>query len=155
MKNLIFAISLIFSINLCAQNEIMNKNVFVRVYDLQGKKICKGEIFSTTEATLIINREGKSKEIPLASIGYIKTKHSAGNNFLVGSIIGASSFAIIGFATDDGTFLTTGQVVGGSAFIGAVLGGLIGGVTAPSKKSKTYEINGNKVKWKAFTEKKI
>jgi hypothetical protein len=39
MKSLIFVITLILSINVYVQNELENTNIFVRVYDLQGKKI--------------------------------------------------------------------------------------------------------------------
>ena len=79
MKNLIFAITLILSINVCAQNEFENTNIFVRVYDLEGEKI------------------GKSR----------------------------------------------GEGAAGAA---------IGGITILFKNSKSYEINGDMEKWKAFKE---
>ena len=41
MKNLFFAIALILSINISAQKGTEKTNVFVRVYDLQGKKLAK------------------------------------------------------------------------------------------------------------------
>jgi len=155
MKNLIFAISMILSINVCAQNGFENANVFVRAYDLQGKKISKGKILSISETSLQLNRNGESMEIPLSSLGSIKTKHSAGNNILVGAATGATTMALLGVATaDPDAFL--GYTAGGGAVLGGILGAplgaVIGGITILFKNSKSYEINGDKIKWKEFKE---
>ena len=99
MKNLIFAITLILSINVCAQNEFENTNIFVRVYDLDGKKIGKGKILSILETSLQLYRKGESVKVMVNGIGSIKTKHSAGINVLVGAAIGATTMAILGAAT--------------------------------------------------------
>jgi len=149
MKNLIFAITLIMSLNIWAQNRFENTNVFVRVYDLQGKKISKGKILSISETSLQV----ESVEIPVNSIGSIKTKRSAGHNVLEGAVIGASTMGILGAATaNQDSFFTAGD----SAVIGAVFGGTagaaIGGITILFKNSKSYEINGDFEKWKAFEE---
>ena len=155
MKNLIFAITLILGINVCAQNGFENTNLFVRVYDLQGNKIGKGKILSISETSLQLNRKGESVEIPVSSIGSIKTKRSAGNNVLIGAVIGATSMAILGTATadpDDGWGWTAAEGAAGGALGGALGGAAIGGITILFKNSKSYEINGDKAKWKAFKE---
>ncbi|HSI69816.1 MAG TPA: hypothetical protein VK941_06275, partial [Gillisia sp.] len=71
---------------------------FIRVYDLHGKKISKGRIQSITNTTLYL--KGK-QEIPVDSIGMIKTKHSAGNDLLIGSVTGALIFSLFGMATSN------------------------------------------------------
>lgn len=156
MKNLIFAITLILGINVCAQNGFENTNLFVRVYDLQGNKIGKGKILSISETSLQLNRKGESVKIPVSSIGSIKTKRSAGNNVLIGAVTGATTMAILGAATAEpdawifGYTAAEGATAG--ALGGALVGAAIGGITILFKNSKSYEINGDKAKWKAFKE---
>jgi len=156
MKNLIFVITLIFSVNVYAQNRFENTNVFVRVYDSLGKKISKGKILSISDTSLQLNRKGESLEILVSSIAAIKTKRSAGNNVLVGATIGATSMAILGAATADPDAWILGYTAGEGAGAGALLGGTagaaIGGITILFKNSKSYEINGDMEKWKAFKE---
>ena len=156
MKNLIFAITLILSINVYAQNEFENTNIFVRVYDLDGKKIGKGKILSISETSLQLYRKGESVKVKVNGIGSIKTKHSAGNNVLVGAATGATTMAILGAATAEPDAWILGYTAGEGAAIGAFLGGTvgaaIGGITILFKNSKSYEINGDIEKWKAFKE---
>ena len=156
MKILIFAITLILSINVCAQNGFENTYVFVRVYDLQGKKIGKGKIFSISETSLQLNRKGESVKIPVSSIGFIKTKHSEGNNVLVGAVIGATTMGIFGAITAEPDAIILGYSASEGAAAGAIGGGIagaaIGGITILFKNSKSYIINGDKGKWKAFKE---
>jgi len=155
MKNLIFAITLLLSINICAQNELENRNVFVRVYDFQGKKIGKGNIFSISDSYLQLNWKRASVKIPVSSIGSIKTKRSAGNNIILGATVGATSLAIVGAASasSDGFlgYTATEGAVGG-AVLGGTAGAIIGGITIVFKKTTSYEINGDKLKLKAFKE---
>jgi hypothetical protein len=156
MKNLIFAITLILSINVCAQNEFENTNIFVRVYDLEGKKIGKGKILSISETSLQLYRKGESVKVMINGIGSIKTKHSAGNNVLIGAATGATTMAILGAATAEPDAGILGYTAGEGAAAGALLGGIagaaIGGITILFKNSKTYEINGDIAKWKVFIE---
>ena len=156
MKILIFAITLILSINVCAQNGFENTNVFVRVYNLQGKKIGKGKILSISETSLQLNRKGESGKIPVSNIGFIKTKRSEGSNVLVGAAIGATTIGIFGAVAAEPDVIILPITAGEGAAIGVVLGGIagaaIGGITILFKNSKSYEINGDKAKWKAFKE---
>ena len=156
MKNLIFAITLLLSFNIYAQEKFDKANIFVRVYNLQGKKIGKGKILSISETSLQLNRNRKSVKIPVRSIGSIKTKHSAGNNVLVGAATGATTMAILGTATaDPGAGIlayTAGEGAAAGALLGGTAGAAIGGITILFKNSKSYEINGDMEKWKAFKE---
>jgi len=152
MKNLIFAITLILGINVCAQNGFENTNLFVRVYDLQGNKIGKGNILSISESSLQLNRKRESVKIPVSSIGSIKTKHSAGNNVLIGAVTGAATMAFLGAVTGDGYFYTAAEGGAGGALVGGTVGAAIGGITILFKNSKFYEIDGDKAKLKAFKE---
>ncbi len=125
MKTIIFAITLILSMNVYAQNELENTYVFVRVYDLHGKRIAKGNIFSISETSLQLHTKGEPIEIPVSSIGSIKTKNSAANNFLIGAVTGAIAGAILGAATEEqGTYVLFTPVE--RAVGGAILGGPVG-----------------------------
>lgn len=157
MKNLMFAIALLFSMTVCAQTRIKkNTNVFVRVYDLQGKKIGKGNILSMSETSLQLYRKEELVTVLASNIGSIKTKHSAGNNVLIGAVIGATAMATLGAATADPDALILGYTAGEGASVGALLGGTagaaIGGITILFKNSKLYQINGDREQWMAFKE---
>ena len=152
MKNLIFAITLILGTNVCAQNIFENNNVFVRVYDLQGKKISKGNILSISDSLLLLKGKREPMKIATRSIGLIKTKHSGGNNVLKGALIGATGLAILMVATagEEGTYHDAAGGAAAGVFVGGIFGAAVGGVTSLFKNSKTYEINGDKEKWEAF-----
>ena len=156
MKHLIFAMILILSSTIYAQNQIENTNIFVRVYDFQGKKIGKGKILSISETSLQLYSKGESVNVMADGIGSIKTKHSAGNNVLMGTAVGATSMALLGAVTADPDAWLFGYTAGEGAAVGALLGGTagaaIGGITILFKNSKSYEINGEIEKWKAFKE---
>lgn len=156
MKNLFYAITLILSINVYGQDGFENAKVFVRVYDLQGKKIQKGKILSISDKSLQLLRKGESMNILVSSIGSIKTKHSAGNNFLIGAVSGASILGILGAATADPDAWVFGYSAVEGAALGVLLGGIagtiIGGITIPFKNPKSYIINGDELKWKVFKE---
>lgn len=156
MKYVIVIIALILSINVFAQNEVYN-NTFIRIYNLEGKKINKGKIKSITKNSIEIYLKGKTIKIPLNKIGKIKTKRSAGNNIVKGALIGGGSLAILGLLSGDddkgfisfsGTDKASIGLIGGGFF-----GGIIGGITAIFKKSDIYIINGNEMKLENFKEK--
>jgi outer membrane lipoprotein SlyB len=149
----VFVISLIFCANLFAQNETASHNVFVRVYDLQNKKIGKGKILAITESSIqLIRGRKKIDTIPASNIGLIKTKRSGGHNVLLGAAAGA---VIIGVSIasdtneDNAFFSVEGDILGG-AIMGGTVGVVLGGITGLSKNVVTYEINGEMAKWKAF-----
>ena len=155
MKALIFIITLTLCFNIYAQEGIEKSNVFVRVYDLQGKKINKGRIISDTDTVLYIKQRIGTVTIPIDQIGFIKTKHSSGNNILFGATIGVLHLAIIGITTADpdawlGWTAVEGATMG--AVGGGILGAAIGAITILFKNSETYIINGDVLKWRTFKQ---
>lgn len=154
MKNLIITITLILSISVCAQNKFENANIFVRVYNLEGKKISKGKIISISETSLELKWKRESAKIMVNEIGSIKTKRSAGNNVIVGAGTGATVLAFLGAATADPDAWILGYTVAEGAAAGALIGGTtgaaIGGMSILFKNSETYEINGEIERLKAF-----
>jgi hypothetical protein len=135
MKLFITALLLAIGFGCMAQ-----RNQFVRVFDLQGKKFYKGYVIGITDTSLIFKN---SIEIYATDIGMIKTKRSAGHNVGLGIPIGiAASYG-------------TGSIVGGwnglGIFLISPLTGAIGGfVSIAFKNPQTFEINGNLENWSRF-----
>ncbi|WP_298237848.1 hypothetical protein [uncultured Algibacter sp.] len=150
LNNRITIISLCFAM-LCvslmySQNKVSNNPPFVRVYNIEGKKIAKGKIVFLSDSTLGLKKSNKLKEVPVKQIGKIKTKHSGGHNVLMGSLFGASFGAILGVSTADPDALlgyTAGEGALALGALGAVGGAAIGGMTAGFKESETFIINGD------------
>ncbi|QDO92655.1 hypothetical protein FNB79_01210 [Formosa sediminum] len=133
MKQLIFILTFILTLNVCAQNTTFeDANVFVRVYDLQGKKIDKGDIVSISDHTLKLVKRGETIDIPVNDIGVIKTKYSGWTNVITGAAIGAG----VGFIAGDPEVIAIGTAAGALAGWGSTL----------FKKSKTYAVNGDSTK---------
>jgi hypothetical protein len=130
------------------------KSIFIRVFDLAGKKINKGHMVAVTDSSLSLEGKPLPVIVPLSAIGFIKTKRSAGNNLLIGSIVGASSMAILFAATaePDAEFVSYSAAEGaaGGALLGLAFGAAIGALTIPFKGSKYYPINGDRTNWKQF-----
>ena len=150
MKRLVTFLFLVsIGYQLCAQ-----KAIFVRVYDLNGKKISKGHVVATTDTSLQLEMESRDTvNLAINSIGTIKTKRSAGRNVLMGSLVGAGAFAIFGAATaDPDVFLgyTAAEGAVGGFVLGIPFGAAIGGITVLFKKSGTFVRNGDIKMWKAF-----
>lgn len=141
------------SISVHAQKEAKKNNVFIRVYSTEGRIINKGHI-SFINDSLIGLKNNRNIEINVRDIGFIKTKRSAGNNILIGAMAGGITLAVLGAASSDPndwvySFTPAeGAVIGG--VLGALGGGAIGGITALSKKVKTYIINGDLEKWQVY-----
>ena len=149
MKTLITLLLISFSCTILAQ-----KQLFVRVYDLSGKKIYKGDVYATSDSDLSLVGNKTPVNIPVSTIGTIKTKHSALNNVVIGSVTGAATIGIIGAASADPSAeilgYSAGEGAAAGALIGAGAGAAIGGLTALLKNSKKFLINGNLSNWKAF-----
>jgi hypothetical protein len=159
----------ILSSNLHAQKGVNQKKGFLRVYNLEGKKISKGKIAFINDSILGLTKAGELVEIKVTEIGRIKTKRSGGHNLLVGSLVGGGLLAIIVGAsskeetkTVNGGWLfgefeyTSGISPSSGAAIGGVIGltggAAIGGITSVFKNSKTFIINGDIKKWFIFKE---
>ncbi len=155
MKALMIASALLVFIPTTAQVNFGKPGVFVRVFDLQGKKIGKGRITLLTDnnVTLQAKRENGPTLIQMSEIGYIRTHRSGGHNLLIGAAAGAGAFAMIGVATADpdeflGYSAAEGALAG--AVIGGTAGSVIGALTILFKKSENHTIDGNADKWHAF-----
>ena len=144
MKHLTLLILTLISLNVYAQ--------FVRVYDLKGSKISKGQISLITDTALQLKNH--TDIIPFSEIGFIKTKHSFGHNSLVGGIIGAGIFGIAtAVSYSAGSFLDPGLEALGAAVFGFFSGTIIGAITNVFKKTETIEINGDLNKWEKYVQK--
>ena len=161
-------ITIIVNTTIYGQTENKIKQTFVRVYNLNGNKISKGKVVAVLDSVLQLKRNDKLINIPVTDVVYIKTKRSAGNNILVGSIIGSVSGALIGAVSSneetktDSNWLfgeyeyTTGTSPGtgaiGGAGAGIMVGALVGAGVSVFKNSQNFVINGDKEKLKLFKE---
>lgn len=150
MKKLITLLMLlVVCSNVCAQNRL-----FVRLYDLNDKKINKGFILAVNDTILRLKKDTTYVDIPVKTIGTIRTKRTVGNNILIGTLVGSTLFATIGAATadPDSWFLdytpAEGAIIG--TLIGAPAGAIVGTFSCAFKNSKKFVINGDAEKWKAF-----
>jgi hypothetical protein len=153
MRKLI-ALMVLLTINISILHA--QKKVFVRVYDMSGKKTAKGFLAGTTDSSILISRDTLPVSIPVTQIGYIKTKRSAGHTILISSLTGAVVCGIIGAASgeppvNDNTFggtlhdaltFTPGEAFVVGFILGAGAGAGIGAVIYGVGKHYTFEING-------------
>ena len=161
MKKVILLLTLLNCINMSAQETTKTETLFVRVFDLDGKKIGKGYIYSTNDSLLVLNKNKKLKKLYVKEIGKIKTKRSGGHNVLVGATSGVVAGAILGSLnppTDSsgGTFTwaggSSGEEFASGLTFGIISGTIIGGISAVFKNCKSYIIDANLKKWKVFVE---
>ena len=149
LKLLIFLFFTSLSYTACAQ-----KQIFVRVFNLSGKKIYKGNVFAVTDSSLQLTGRKGTINISESNIGFIKTKRSAGSNIFLGSVIGGFAGGIVGATTaDPDNYLlgyTAGESAAFAALFGAYFGAGIGALTTLFKHSKRYSIKGDNTKWKVF-----
>ncbi|MFN3969475.1 hypothetical protein [Flavobacterium sp.] len=150
MKKL-FLLSIVMMV--CCTMSAQNK-LFVRVFDLDGKKINKGFILAVNDTILRLEKNKVFVDIPVKTIGVIKTKRSVGNNVLIGTLTGSVIVGGLLAATaepDSWVFGYTpaeGALIG--IFVGAPAGAFVGAITAAFKNPKTFIIDGDLEKWKAF-----
>jgi hypothetical protein len=153
MKTVLFLMLILFCGNLAAQ-----KTPFLRIYDTHGKKIYKGQVYIITDSSLSLVGSKEPLDVPIKDIGYIKTKHTDGNNILTGSIAGALSGAVLGAlsatstnnSSDEILTFTPAEGAAAGAMLGVVVGAAIGGITIAFKNSETFHIDGDVIKWKQF-----
>lgn len=158
MKAVLIASAFIIFLSSAAQVEPEKSGRYVRVFDLEGKKIGKGRILAITERSLELKarKENGPTVIKLDDMGYIQTRRSGGHKILMGTAIGAGTFAVIGAASadpDDWLFgYSAGEGATGGAVLGGIAGAAIGGITALLKKSVRYYIQGDPILWQSFKE---
>jgi hypothetical protein len=147
-------LTLLFLISLSCSSYAQKKSMFVRVYDLSGKKIQQGHRLKITDSSLQLTRKRRPLNIPFQRIGFIKTKNSGNGNVFVGTVAGAAFGAIWGatngVAEDEIMPYAEGIAAFFGGSLGAACGALIGGITTLFKPSKVYLINGDPEKWKVF-----
>ena len=125
-----------------------------RKCDLEGKKINKGFILAVNDSILRLEKNKVFVDIPVKTIGVIRTKRSVGNNILIGTLTGSVIMGGLLAATaepDSWVFGYTpaeGALIG--IFVGAPAGAFVGAITAAFKNPKTFTIEGDVAKWKAF-----
>lgn len=153
IKTILLLLVLALSTNSYAQNEIKKSGMFVRIYNLDGKKFNKGYVVSVGDTVLGLKRKGKYTEINVREMGSIKTKRSGGHNVLIGAVAGATTGVILGISTaDPDSFLGYSASEGASGFglAGALGGAAIGGISIAFKNSETFVINGDLESWSLF-----
>jgi hypothetical protein len=150
MKYLFIFFTLCFVINVSAQKK---STIFVRVYDLEGNKIAKGNIYQITDTSVIL-KNNTGVNLPFNNIGYIKTKRSNNHNVLIGTATGGGIGLISVLSSGgSGSGLAAGASKGISVIFAVVvtaLGAGVGYLTTLFKKSETYMFNGDFIKWMNF-----
>lgn len=146
--------TMVMSFQIYAQQNNDLEKIFVRIYDMKGRKIATGKILSVTDDGIGLKAKKKPVNIALSDIGRIKTKRSGGHNVLMGAGVGALTGIALGVVSSDpdAGFLSYSAgdgAVGGGIMLGTA-GAAIGGITVLFKKSKTYTIEGDAVKWEEF-----
>ena len=162
MKTLFILLATLFYFTtITAQDQVLQKKSFLRIYNSEGKKIYKGKIQGFSDSLMIIKKGDKIIKISFNEIHTIKTKRSGGNNFLVGAGSGVLVGTLLGTInppTDSsgGTFTwagsSSGEELTAGLMVGTFLGTTVGGITALFKNSKKYSIDGNIEKFKVFKE---
>lgn len=137
--------------HLQAQEYSFSDRVFVRVYDLSGKKTGKGDLVSGNLSGITILQQKLKVEFPVESIGTIKTRRSVGHNVVVGMGIGGLAGGILEASGSDADFWgSRGEAFLAGAIAGSVVGGVGGIVTGLFKKIEVFEIRGDPAKLEAF-----
>jgi hypothetical protein len=141
--------------------ESLNK-IFVRVYNLNDKKIGAGKIAFINDGIIGLKRSNAYRSIFLRDIGKIKTKKSGGNYVVKGALIGAGVGLLHGIvnresddACDDCLFdfgYSKGFYVATDMVTGAYIGAAAGGVTSILKDRETFMINGDFKQWQLFKD---
>jgi hypothetical protein len=137
-----------------AQEAISKDYLFIRVYNLEGKKIGNDILVNVNDTTVSLEVKGSILTIPVSEIGEIRTKHSLAGNLIIGSIFGTSlALALLAADPETGTpsnFTGPERVV---AVVGGLIIGTVAGLaTGIFRKSETYKINGDPDALKKFKE---
>jgi hypothetical protein len=153
MKLIILLLAISLTCSMFAQ-----KKLFVRVYNLHGKKVTKGRVLSVTDTTLELNEGSITETIPAQNIGTIRTKHSMGQSIFFGALAGTATGAIIAAAKvqPDNSDPNSIEVIspeveaGALIFLGLLGGTIVGTIVGAAKDSQEFIIHGDLNKWKSF-----
>lgn len=154
MKLLIYIFLCLFSFSAIAQKHPQSSLEFVRIYNLDHKKIGKGIICGVDETNLYVKRNSKVFKYPFKELGEIKTKRSFGRHVLLGLGSGAVLMGIANASAYDEESISGPQSRGdaaiGGAFIGIAIGSIVGGISHLFMPIKQYTINGDLNLWNTF-----
>lgn len=143
---------LLFSCLVQSQEKSMDKSHFIRVYDLDGKKLAKGRLINVSDTQITLQRGKKTESLAISSIGYMRTKRSVGHNALIGAAAGTAVAAITFASQADPDAWIFGYTAGEGILVGFILGAPAGAATgalsALFKNSEQFEINGQADRWK-------
>ena len=127
------------------------KSPFIRIYNLNGKKIMKGNLFNVTDSSLTLISGGKNYEIPYQNIGTIKEGRSIGNSIGAASLTSGVLLGIVGATVSNGqngiTFITPAETGLVGLIAGAAGGALLGTGIYFLENRKTFVIHANKEFW--------
>lgn len=140
---------------LCVLQLAAQRPVFLRVYNMDGKKLGRGFIFKTTDSSIMLCRRPTGnmyKEIPASSISIIKSKHS------VAGRIGIASLKVIGYASVVGIVIVAAVIAANNPeyFSRQNNTGTNNEKHPPRERygisQKKYIVNGNTGNWQAVKE---
>lgn len=154
---------LLIGLFMCVSFTYAQRPPFVRVFDLNGKKIYKGRITSADESYLYLKKGSKMYTVPFDTIGSIKTYRSFGHyagggagyaalTGVLGDIILFSLYS----SSEDPSGIGGGVMLDAALIFPAALavGGFITGtVIWLLKKKENHEIHGDPNLWEIFRSK--
>jgi hypothetical protein len=147
------AITLLVLLLCCFALHLEAKNTFVRVFNLEGHLIAKGDLITATDTSVIIQQNKEQVEIPVSGIGFIKTARPFGHAVVIGAgvglFIGLIAGAAAGSSSGTGDFAEFDEsvsIAAGSS-LGLAGGAVIGTIISASQKRKKIEVNGDLNAW--------
>ena len=88
MKRIIYLLLIFFSF----KSIIAQKPAFLRVYNSQGKKVNKGQLFQTSDTSITLTRRNLFTETPVTQIDVIKSNRTTGHRIVI------TTLSVVGFA---------------------------------------------------------
>lgn len=154
MRIVIYTLFLILSYSTLAQNTpVTNAPRFVRVYDLDNKKIGKGVIIGLNDSALFVQQKNTVFRFPYTDIGQLKTKRSYVHDLFVSMGSSGTLFGVFGLMNYNENRIGTvsrGQETTAGFVGGAMLGALVCSVYQIFKQDEKIKINGNYNDWLNF-----
>jgi len=137
--------------------QLQAKTKFVRVFNLNGHLIARGDLIATTDTSVIIQEHKKQVEIPVTQIGFIKTARTfggpiaigAGVGFFIGTVVGAAAGGGGGGNSNSDVFYEFDESVSIAAgmALGTAGGAVVGTIISAAQKRKRIVVNGNVNVW--------
>jgi len=153
-----FQITFLVLFLFAGENIHAQKNIFIRLYDLNGKKIGKGNLLPGTDSTIDVLRGKRTNTFSISNVGGVKTKRTFGHSVLIGTgvgvglaTIGIAVSAIASNSNNEETSFDAGLIALGLPYAGAFVGTVVGAIT----KRRTFEIKGNADNWKPLKDKML